>query len=951
LLGLRLRLVARHAEQVAQENIADWLYEPVWIPTESTRHHVEATSGQPGLWVIFADSGAVAHVLAELIESHGQRCTIVGRGEGDHQWNDPLCRGVIYLCGVDACTKETSTSSLMEAQSIGCLGALHLVQAMAEFASTTKPRLWLVTRGAQAVTPSSGPAAIAQAPLWGLGRSIALEHPELQCTRIDLDPESVPDDVRVLFKELMSSDKDREVAFRRGVRFVPRLVPRPDELRHETGVRIPDGPSFKLGISRHGNLEELALNQGPRAVPGPGQVEIRVRTSGLNFRDVMNAMGLYPGGPIPFGAECAGTVTAVGGGVEDIQVGNDVIAIASGSLAAFVTADAQAVLPKPAALSFEEAATIPIAFLTAYYAFHQLAKLTTGESVLIHAAAGGVGLAAVQLAQRVGARIFATAGTPEKREFLESIGVHHVMDSRSLAFADEVMQNTDGRGVDVVLNSLPGEYASKSLSILGAHGRFVEIGKTDIYQNKQLGLFPFRNNLSYFALDLERVCRERPALIRSLFLELVALFKDGSLQPLPRQVFPIKDVADAFRYMARRKNIGKVVLSLENVTPESRASAVQLRDDGTYLITGGLGGLGLTVARWMVDKGARNLVLLSRTGRSADGDKAVDSLRAAGANVMLVKADVSDEADVAHVLDDVQKSMPPLRGIVHAAGVIDDHVLLRLDDESLHRVMAPKVLGAWNLHALTAKLPLDFFVVFSSIASVLGSPSQANYSAANAFVDALAHYRRSRGLPALAINWGPWSEVGMAARLFEKRGTALRTMNPIPPSSGIQILERLVRSGVPQVVVMPVNWPEFARSLDGREPPAVISELLAERGQAVIPKASEVRREHLDRQRLLAMGPAEQHALLLSYLQSELARVMELESSELDPEESLNKLGLDSLMTLELQHMIEEGLSAKLPMEILMGTPSLNELVTRLLGILLPRRSEQVRSREERNVA
>ncbi len=252
----------------------------------------------------------------------------------------------------------------------------------------------------------------------------------------------------------------------------------------------------------------------------------------------MNAAGVYPGGPIPFGAECSGTISAVGSGVTDMKIGDEVIAVANGSFSAFTTADARAVVPKPPAFSFGQAATIPIAFLTAYYSLHHLAKLSRGERVLIHAAAGGVGLAAVQLAQHAGAEIFATAGSSEKRAYLKSMRVPHVLDSRSLAFADEIMKTTGGHGVDVVLNSLPGEYITRSLSILAAYGRFVEIGKTDIYQNKPLGLFPFRNNLSYFALDLERVCRERPALVRSLLLELMAMFQQGSLQAAAAQYFP-----------------------------------------------------------------------------------------------------------------------------------------------------------------------------------------------------------------------------------------------------------------------------------------------------------------------------------------------------------------------------------------------------------------------------
>lgn len=951
LLDLRLKLVRHESNRVARENFADWLYEPVWIPRELPRSHLEPGLAQAGHWVVFADRGGVAQTLAESIRSRGQTCVVVGQGGGDHLWNDPLCRGVIYLSGLDSGSPESPGCSLLEAQANGCIGALHLIQAMVKNPVPATPRLWLVTRGAQAVQGSRDPVSIAQAPLWGLGRSIDLEHPELRCTRIDLDPETPSLELSALFDEVVLSEGEHEVAFRRGVRYVPRLVTRTQEISHEPHLGIPESAPFRLDMTRPGSLENLTLRPVPRTEAGPGQVEIRVCAAGLNFRDVMNAMGLYPGGPVPFGAECAGTVTAVGPGVEDIRVGDDVVAVAPGSFARFVIADAQAVVPKPAALSFEEATTIPITFLTAYYAFHHLANLSKGERVLIHAAAGGVGLAAVQLAQQVGAAIFATAGTPQKRAFLKSIGVCHVMDSRSLVFAEEVMAETRGEGVNVVLNSLPGEYAAKSLSILGAHGRFVEIGKTDIYQNKQLGLFPFRNNLSYFALDLDRVCRDRPRLIRSLFLELVQLFKEGCLEPLPRRVFTIEEVGDAFRYMAQRKNIGKIVVSLESAAATPHHTAVQLRMDSTYLITGGLGGLGLTVARWMVERGVRSLVLLSRTGSSADSDAAVSVLRAAGAQVRVIQADVSQEADVARAMDEIRRFMPPLRGIMHAAGVIDDHLLLKLDDESFLRVMAPKVTGAWNLHALTADLALDFFVMFSSVASVLGSPGQANYSAANAFVDALAHYRRSRGLPALAINWGPWSEVGMAARLFEKPSAALRAIVPIAPAQGLEVLERLLGNKSAQVVVMSVNWPELAQSFAGREPPALISELIRERVQLGLSGRAEAHSERFNQEAFLAVEPSERHALLLSYIQKGLAQVMGLTASELDPEESLNNLGLDSLMALELQHTLEKGFGVRLSMEILMGTPSLNELVTRLLGILTPTKTEPVRSLEQRNVA
>jgi NADPH:quinone reductase-like Zn-dependent oxidoreductase/acyl carrier protein len=542
----------------------------------------------------------------------------------------------------------------------------------------------------------------------------------------------------------------------------------------------------------------------------------------------------------------------------------------------------------------------------------------------------------VQIAQRAGAEIFATAGSPEKRAHLKSMRVPHIFDSRSLAFADEIMKKTGGHGVDVVLNSLPGEYITRSLSILAAYGRFVEIGKTDIYQNKPMGLFPFRNNLSYFALDLERVCREKPDLVRSMLFELMAMFEKGALKPLPHNIFRIEDAANAFRYMARRKNIGKVVLSFRGLEAETRSDrGLTSRSEATYLITGGHGGLGLAVARWLVEKGARHLALLSRSGASA-AEAVVSELTAKGADVRTIQADVSKESDVARALAEIRDTMPPLRGVIHAAGVLDDHLLVNLNAESFQRVLAPKALGAWNLHSLTADLPLDFFITFSSVASVLGSPGQANYAAANAFLDGLAHDRRSRGLPCLSINWGPWAEVGMAARSASARGTASRVMHPLAPTQALAALDRLFeKNGPAQAVAISVDWALLARSFNGNPPPALIAELLKEKAKPAAANSARESGPRLSMQELLAAPASGRHALLLDYVQRSLAAVMSLDAPELDPEESLSNLGLDSLMALELQHSLEESFGAKLPIELLMGMPTLNEFVTRLLDILV----------------
>src|SRR3990172_8658832 len=390
----------------------------------------------------------------------------------------------------------------------------------------------------------------------------------------------------------------------------------------------------------------------------------------------MKALGIYPttvDDVAWLGDECAGKVVAMGDGVAEFQIGDEVMAIAPASLSAFATTQSGFVTRKPAHLSFEQAATIPIAFMTAYYALHHLGRLSKGERVLIHAAAGGVGLAAVQIAQWIGAEIFATAGSPEKREFLQSLGVQHVMDSRSLAFAGEVMAVTQGRGVGVVLNSLAGDALRKSLATLGAYGRFLEIGKRDIYQNSKLGLRPFQNDLSFFSIDLGRLFRERADFAASLFREAMRHFENGIFKALPLCAFSIVEAPSAFRHMAQAKHIGKIVLTLPDQTPSapsSSAASALFRSDSTYLITGGLGELGLLVAQWMVRQGARHLALMGRSDPSPKAAEALKILAMAGAQIKIARADVAQERQVADALADVERSMPPLRGVIHAAGLV-----------------------------------------------------------------------------------------------------------------------------------------------------------------------------------------------------------------------------------------------------------------------------------------
>ena len=579
---------------------------------------------------------------------------------------------------------------------------------------------------------------------------------------------------------------------------------------------------------------------------------------------------------------------------------------------------------KPAHLTFDEAAAIPVTFLTAYYAMVYLGRLSKGERVLIHSATGGVGMAAIQLAQLYGAEIFATAGSPEKRAYLRELGVQHVMDSRTLDFADEVMRLTSGAGVDMVLNSLTGEALRNSFAVLGKYGRFLEIGKQDIYQNNSLGMEPFKKNLSFFAIDLARITAERPAFMTGLFDDLMQLFAEKSLQPLPVKTFPISKISDAFRFMAQAKHIGKITLSMQDdavMLTQPAATAAPITPNVTYLITGGFGGLGLEVAQWLTTQGARHLVLVGRSAPSTIAQQKLDEMAGTGVQIQPVQADITSAEDVANLMQQIHDKMPPLRGVIHAAGVLDDGILLQQTPARFAKVVAPKMAGAWHLHTVTQTVPLDFFVMFSSITTMLGSPGQGNYVAGNAFLDALAHHRRAAGLPALSINWGPWADVGMAAAQANRGDRlAARGMGSILPDQGIAALARIFALDFTQVGATPLNIDKWIANYPMENPPFYAN--LQTDAAAAAPSTS---KQNGIRDALLDAEPGRRRqSLFESYLREQVAQVLQLAPNRVPLDKPLKTLGVDSLMTLELRNRLESGLGLSLSSTFVWNYPTVS---------------------------
>jgi acyl transferase domain-containing protein/NADPH:quinone reductase-like Zn-dependent oxidoreductase/thioesterase domain-containing protein/acyl carrier protein/short-subunit dehydrogenase len=940
----------RRAGQAKAIDPSHWFYQDRWVEKPLVAVARDQRCALDGRWLIFADQIGVGVELAGVLTRRGASVQVLDAkrylvmkgkrtsalsprfaeelrllmGSGEHELS-----GVIHLWSIDAASPANeSAGQLQDAEVVICHSLLAMMQSMTT-ARCAAP-VWIVTSGAQP-TSCNSPLSVAQSLGIGMGRSMIAEFPRMDFRMIDLDPAGTNVTSR-LADEILCGDGETEVAWRGGVRQVSRIVN--CSLESLTARPLP-GRSIgqMLQIAASGAMDDTAWCEWPRRKPRKGEIEIKVESAALNFRDVLKTLNLYPiesNHDYLLGDECSGRVVAIGEGVKQFKIGDAVIASAAGCFSSHLTIPAQRALRRPAGLSAEQAASIPVAFLTAWYALHDVGRIRRGETILIHSAAGGVGLAAIQIARQAGARVLATAGSAAKRAYLRRNGAAHVFDSRTTAFAAAVRRATKGRGVDLILNSLAGDVIAKSLSLLAPGGRFLEIGKRDVYANTAIGLRPLRNNASVHVIDMGQMLAGAPADVQRHLRQILSHFRSGAFKPLPNTVYPFSRAIEAFREMAQARHIGKIVLSAsaEEIVPQRRLpwDPLRLSSRAAYLITGGMSGFGLELARWLVARGARNLVLVGRTGASKPEAKAaIVELRGKGAQVTIVRADVSDVRQVNRLMRRIDACGAPLRGVFHASMVIDDGMMMQLSPERFSTVLAAKAQSAWNLHLATLNRRLDHFMLFSSIASLLGSIGQSNYICANCFLDALAHHRSAIGLPALAVNWGPIRDAGYLARnpVIAER-LAERGFLGLASAQALEMLGYLMRSDAAQVGFAEVDWKKIA----GLSPGASLarySDLAGLGGHSESEGAGSLRWA------LQSASAEGQHDLAVEQVTGVIAKIMRTAPVKLDPARPLNQLGLDSLMAFEVILSLEEAFAITLPTDTISRNSTTRDLARIIL--------------------
>jgi len=918
-------------------------YDYQWSLDESRQTQEKAPELQKDQsWILVGQNKKTLKYLQKQLANRAKNITVV-TSKKVHRWIEGKSIqkklstieetegkvNILYLADTDS-----DTSDIINREIKDSLTLLGLVKLLGDRSIEYSSSLYVITQGLFS-PKGTKKVGIAGSGIWGTGRTIMNEYSQITCKLIDLCDEEP--DFESLLSELGQGKEFQEVAIRKeGIyHHILGEASLSSESQGDGWITVNTSDrdvSLQVGVA--GDLDSLSYQLIQATLPEEGEVTVKVDSASLNFKDLLKIMNLLPAAAKEgtffqnrIGMEYSGRITHIGKSVEGFKIGDEICFVSPApSFQSVINVPEGYIMRRLPGCSMEETPSYTN-FATIIRTLKQLAQLQKDEYVLIHGASGGIGLAAIQYAQHKGAKIIATVGSDRKREFVRNLGVEYIADSRSLGFRDEIMEWTEGHGVDVVLNFLSDDFFKHSLSALAPFGRFMEIGKKDIASDRYLPLEIFNRNIMFASFDLDQTIAQNMKLMNHLCDEVYSYFERGIFKPLPTRVFPASEITSAFKLMSLSQHIGKISVRFrdEEVTvPDITEKKSVIQGDGSYLITGGMSGFGLEIAEWLVEKGAKNLVLIGRSGIPDELTRGrITQLKERADTILIRAVDVTNFPDMKRLFSEIETDLPPLKGILHCAMVLDDCLIEDCSDEQFKKVFVPKAEGAWHLHQLSEKLPLEFFVLMSSVSSLIGNAGQVNYVAGNSFLDRLAHYRQSRGLQATTINLGALKETGVIARNV-KHSEHLEQMGVygLRTTEALSALELVIQKLPTQVGILNINWQKLSESTPGLEKSKRFASLIAknrEKGSSLLVE------------KLSGIPVDEQEDIIISNLKLMINKVAGIKEDTLDIHQSLLDLGIDSLMSVELQSKIHQEYGVRLSIMELVKGPPLFQIVQKIL--------------------
>ncbi len=825
-----------------------------------------------------------------------------------------------------------------------CLPLLKLVQGLNKLNLQNDITLGIVTQNTEIVLDSDSAVKIINSPIWGLGQVIQNENLNILCKLIDLPSSEITENCSFVINELIATNFDSEVALRNNKRFIKKLNHFAN-LKNDNAetIRLSTDKPLYLDFVKPGRTETFIFKETENQSPNSDEVEIKIHSTGLNFKDLLKVYGKISSKATnntyfkdSIGMELTGIITSVGENVTRFKIGDEVIAAAPGTFRTYITIPSNFVFHKPKSLQLNNA-FIFITFATAYLGLIKLAQLKKGEKVLIHSATGGLGLAAIQIAKNIGAEIFTTAGSEEKRNYLKTLGIEHIMDSRTLVFVDEIRKITNNYGIDVVINALTGDALKESFDLLAPFGRFIELGKKDIVENNFLPMTTFNRNISFISVDWDRIAADRPDLVVDIMKEVIELFENKKLHALPVQIFTIDNFMDAFRLMAESKHIGKIVITFDkqNVpTLINRFNNQKIKNNCSYLITGGTSGFGIEVAKWLAKYNAGEIILVSRSGSvSEESISSIKRIKENGAKVTIISADISDKSSTEKLFNKVTASCLPLKGIFHGAMVLDDCLISDININRFKNVILPKIQGAILIHQMTNNIELDFLTLFSSISSIVGNKGQCSYVAANYFLDTFSYYRNSLNKPTSTINWGVFNDTGIVSR--NKAVANMLNSEGITGFSNKQLIELLqlqLELRKPQLGIFDMDWQVWSSKNPKAAQFSRYSEVSSNNS---IPKNlnNAILIKVYNELNNLDFDARQNHMETLIIKQ--IAQILRFPTDKIDRQKSISSFGVDSLMNLELTNIIKITIGISITSSELLDYKSISEMASQFIKIIM----------------